>query len=544
MVEGSDGPSPGEVAQAIGDADGLRLLQSMVAIAPTNLEDPVHGRYDKPNYLRAADELTRTARAFGLATRRFDPILDLPPDPVYRGIPRPSVIVDLDVGAPERVLILAHFDVVPVPAEQLAHWKSPPHSLTRRENGRLYGRGANDDLGSGVVSSLLAMKRLASSGRSPRNVRLLLCCDEETGGLGGIEALHRHDEGRAPDDPERFIHGDVALIPDGSPHATAASSGLVFLDGTFTRPVGPKEFVEYGAELVRLQELAGTWRSIYASPDWPDHGAPNAFLTGRATLTRFDVGPVEARPGEVALVAAHAENEAANQIAEAVTLVFTGPADRLRALPTQLATLVSAPYRLASPAVSSALTVPAGALAVQVVGQSAHGGYPHRGHNPVPAALSVIRGAVEAGWVSAHPKGEATFSVDLRLVPEMTVEPTRTEVLERLRKWIDARGLPARIAAPVERARGGYSVASDHPALLKLERLIRAEMHEAGIFGEYGGTDASSLAGCRTPRGEPMPALVFGSMDREARIHEAEESVDPHAIARVSAVIERYVSEP
>ena len=388
MGEARSGPNLGEVAQAIGGPQGLRLLTSLVAIAPTNLEDPVHGRYEKPNYLRAADELVRTARSLGLATRRFDPLIDLPPNPVYRGIPRPSVIVDLDVGAAERVLILAHYDVVPVPAEQLSHWKSPPHSLTRRDDGRLYGRGSNDDLGSGVVASLMALARLAESGRCPRNVRLLLCCDEETGGLGGIEALKRHDGGRAPDDPERFISGDVALIPDGSPHATAASSGLVFLDGTFQAPVGPREVVDFGTELVGLQELAGTWHSIYASPDWPDHGAPDPFLTGRATLTRFDLS--EARPGagEVALTAAHAENEAPNQIAEAVTLLFEGPAERLATLPAFLASQLPEPYRLASPVSSTSLSIPPGALSVQVIGKSAHGGYPHRGHNPVPAALS------------------------------------------------------------------------------------------------------------------------------------------------------------
>jgi acetylornithine deacetylase/succinyl-diaminopimelate desuccinylase-like protein len=544
MDEVTEGPRLGPVAAAIGDPEGLRLLTAMVAIAPSNLEDPVHDRYEKPNYRRAADELVRTARAFGLATRQFDPVIDLPPDPIYRGIPRPNVIVDLDVGAKERVLILAHYDVVPVPAEQLSHWKSPPHSLTSRPDGRLYGRGSNDDLGSGVVASLLAMKRLAAKGDSPRNVRLLLCCDEETGGLGGIEALERHDAGRAPDDPERFISGEVALIPDGSPHATSSSSGLVFLDGSFLAPVTLGEVVAFGNELVALHELAKGWRSSYASPVWPNHGAPEPVLTGRATVTRFDLGDVEARPDEVALTDAHAENDAANQIAQAVTLVFAGPAKLLAALPPYLASKLPDPFRLAAPAPSTALTVPAGALSVQVIGQSAHGGYPHRGHNPVPASLGLIAASVRDGRVSARALGKATFSVDLRLIPEMTIEPVRTQLLSRIEAWIAARGIPARIAAPIERGRGGYSVPADHPAVRKLELLTRTILGEGGVFGEYGGTDASSLAGARTPRGDRMPALVFGSMDRAAHIHEAEESVDPRLIAGVSAVIERFIAEP
>jgi len=44
MGEARSGPNLGEVAQAIGGPQGLRLLTSLVAIAPTNLEDPVHGR--------------------------------------------------------------------------------------------------------------------------------------------------------------------------------------------------------------------------------------------------------------------------------------------------------------------------------------------------------------------------------------------------------------------------------------------------------------------------------------------------------------------
>ncbi len=109
---------------------------------------------------RAADAIVRAARANGLQTRIFDPLIEPVEVHGLRNIPRPNVIVDLDAGAPETVLIMAHYDVVPVPAEQLARWKSPPHTLTQRSDGRLYGRGANDDLGSGVVASLLAMRRL------------------------------------------------------------------------------------------------------------------------------------------------------------------------------------------------------------------------------------------------------------------------------------------------------------------------------------------------------------------------------------------------
>ena len=341
-------PLDAGAAEAIGDREGLELLQSLVSIAPTNLEDPPNDRYEKPNYARAADEIVRWARRFGLSTRRFDPTTDLPPDEVYRGIPRPNLIIDLDGGRAARLLVLAHFDVVPVPKEQLAHWKSPAHSLTRRSDGRLYGRGSNDDLGSGVVATLLAMKRLAASGDSPRPVRLIVCCDEETGGLGGSKRSR----------PTTFAFRTIRRsIPRwrGRTHPRRQPP----CHGRLLRPRLPRrivhgpatlaEAVSFGQALVELDQLAGSHRSVYPSPDWPDHGAPQPVITGRATVTRFDVRDVRAEPGESTLVAAHAENDAPNQIAAAVTLGVQASAEGWKALVEDFRATLQLPFRLAEP---------------------------------------------------------------------------------------------------------------------------------------------------------------------------------------------------
>ncbi|MCI4349722.1 MAG: M20/M25/M40 family metallo-hydrolase [Thermoplasmata archaeon] len=532
------------MARALGDPDGLRLLTSLVAISPTNLEDPVAGRYEKGNYARAAGEIVRWARRFGLSTRIFDPLVDLPPDPEYRGIARPNVIVDWDAGSKERVLLLAHYDVVPVPNEQLGRWKSPPHALTERSDGRLYGRGANDDLGSGVVASLLAMKRLAQDGKAPRSVRLLVCCDEETGGLGGIEAMKIHDERLPPHHPDRFVEGDVALIPDGGPHATAGSSGVMFLDAVIEGPAAARNAVELGAELARLHEFARSFRSAYPSPDWPDHGAPESVLTGRATVTRFDLETKPTGSASVTVLRAHAENDAPNQIAEAVTLVVGGPEPSVGEFLAWATRDVPPPYRVATPAAGTSLVIPPGAGSFQVVGLSAHGGYPHRGHNPVGAALALLDRALREHRIDEATSGRATFSVDFRLIPEMAIDEVRGKLFARLEHWNAVRQPRAQFDAPPTRARGGYAAPLDHPAVRKLERLLRDAFGEGGVFGEYGGTDASTLVGITTPSGAPLPALVFGSMDRDAHIHEAEESVDPRMIAKVSETIERFAREP
>ncbi len=535
-------PLANDAAEAVGDAEAFRLLAGLVSIAPTNLEDSVHGRFEKPNYLRAADLIVRWARHAGLRTRVFDPVIEGPPQPSLRGIPRPNVIVDLDVGAQETVLLLAHYDVVPVPAEQLARWKSPPHSLSWRSDGRLYGRGTNDDLGSGVVASLLAMKHLAAEPNLDRNVRLLACCDEETGGLGGIEAIRARDERLPRDDPDRFLRGIVALIPDGAPRVNAACSGGIVLHATFSTPPSLSAVLRFGVELVHLHEHAMLSRSAYPSPDWPSYGAPAPVITGRATVTQWDFESRASQAGPVELLRVHAESDASNQIPQAVTLVFSGRgandefADRIR-------DWVPSPYRLEGVG-SSSLPIPSDALALQLVGKSAHGGYPHRGHNPVPPAIELLGRAVREDLFEGSTKGAASFTVDIRLIPEMSLEEGNRTALSPLRAWIDRNDPTVRLETPEDRCRAGSTLAIDHPVSTRMERIMREVFGVRGVVGEYGGTDASSLVGMMTPSGQPLPAVVFGSMDRRSNIHDAEENVDPRALAKVAKVIERFVREP
>ena len=530
--------------EAIGDDRAFELLRELVALAPTNLEDPVRDRYEKPNYVATAERIQAAAREWGLTANVFEATRESSGHPEeLRGIPRPSVVVELSVGAPETVLILAHFDVVPVPAEQRPLWKSDPHQLTPRSDGRLYGRGANDDLGSGVVASLLAMRRAREQGSRRRNVRLVVCCDEETGGEGGIEAIKAHDDALPVGDRKRLLLADVALIPDGSPHATSGSSGLSFLDGTFSSPVPLSDVLRFGDELVRLDELARSWKSTFPSEDWPDHGAPEPTITGRATVTKFDARAVGSGGAKPFLALARAESDAPNLIAEAVTLVFAGPPASRIALSARLSEHLPPPFRLTIGG-TTPMELPAGATVLRVLGKSMHAGYPHRGQNPLPAALGMLARGITRGTIDGGVPTEATFAVDLRLPPEAELEPLRDQALERVRGWISRTRVPAQIDAPPSRSRPGYALPIDHPLAVRVARILGEETGAKGVFGEYGGTDASTLRDVRTPNGKPIPAVVFGSMDRDARIHEAEESVDPRLLRRVSETIRRFIEEP
>lgn len=85
------------------------------------------------------------------------------------------------IGNKPKVLLLAHFDTVPVIKER---WSSDPFKLTIIDN-KAYGRGALDDK-SNVVSVMIAVRELCRSGYS---VVFGLTSDEETGGLHGARII-------------------------------------------------------------------------------------------------------------------------------------------------------------------------------------------------------------------------------------------------------------------------------------------------------------------------------------------------------------------
>ena len=82
-----------------------------------------------------------------------------------------------EVGEGELLAILCHLDVVP--AGDLSDWQSPPFEATIRE-GKLYGRGAQDDKGPSLAA-LYAVKSLLDQGiQFKKRVRFIFGTDEET----------------------------------------------------------------------------------------------------------------------------------------------------------------------------------------------------------------------------------------------------------------------------------------------------------------------------------------------------------------------------
>src|SRR6476619_4055551 len=116
------------------------------------------------------------------------------------------------------VVLYAHYDVQPAPPEQ--GWTSDPWTPTRKDDGRIYGRGAADDKG-GLVAHLGTLR--VFDGQPPCTVRLILEGMEET--ESNLEAfVEAHPELFQCD---VFIVCDMGNLTVGEPVLTTALRGDV-----------------------------------------------------------------------------------------------------------------------------------------------------------------------------------------------------------------------------------------------------------------------------------------------------------------------------
>ena len=139
----------------------IETLKKWIAV-PSVLEPETAGEgapFGKPTADMLALAL-KTARDMGFETENFDG---------YAG--------HVQLGRGEKDMgMLAHLDVVPVGDG----WTKPPFGGVI-ENGRMYGRGTNDDKGP-ALAALYAMRAVRDAGVELKDgVRLILGCDEETG---------------------------------------------------------------------------------------------------------------------------------------------------------------------------------------------------------------------------------------------------------------------------------------------------------------------------------------------------------------------------
>ncbi|OYT57860.1 MAG: hypothetical protein B6U68_01235 [Candidatus Aenigmarchaeota archaeon ex4484_14] len=183
----------------------INLLKKLVALNTNSAT--------KENYKECAQLIANETRKLGMKTK----IIDVPaPDKK----PRPNVLAELDVGAEKTLLLVTHYDIVPVGSG----WHTNPLSLTIK-NGKAFGRGVADDKGA-IVEALGAVRNIRKSGKKSRfNIKLVCACDEEVGGKYGLRYVcQRH---------KKDVKADLALVIDsGLENIIVGCSGVI--DGKIT----------------------------------------------------------------------------------------------------------------------------------------------------------------------------------------------------------------------------------------------------------------------------------------------------------------------
>lgn len=118
---------------------------------------------------------------------------------------RPNLIATIKGKDDTKSLwIMSHMDVVP--AGEPALWHTDPFTVVEKD-GKLYGRGVEDDQ-QGLVCSVMAALALNACGIVPQyTVKLLFVADEEVGSAYGIQHLLNNYV--------IFGKDDLIIIPDG-----------------------------------------------------------------------------------------------------------------------------------------------------------------------------------------------------------------------------------------------------------------------------------------------------------------------------------------
>jgi succinyl-diaminopimelate desuccinylase len=139
---------------------------------------------------------------------------------------RPNILAFFEgKDSSKTVWVMTHMDVVP-PGD-LSQWKGDPFKAWVEE-GRIFGRGVEDNQ-QDMVASLYAIKAFqAENIRPSHNVGIALVADEETGSLKGIDYVLNHSKA--------FRKEDLIIVPDaGNKDGTlieVAEKGILWLKFT------------------------------------------------------------------------------------------------------------------------------------------------------------------------------------------------------------------------------------------------------------------------------------------------------------------------
>lgn len=158
----------------------------------------------------------------------------------------PIVLGEWRHAGPEAptVLIYGHYDVQP--AEPLELWTTPPFEPAIRD-GRIYARGAIDDKGQCFMHIKALEAHLATRGRLPVNVVVLIEGEEEVGSHNLLPFVRRHADRLRCD---AVVISDTGMVAPGVPTIGASLRGLVFVEVEVTGPAHDLHSGTYGGSVM------------------------------------------------------------------------------------------------------------------------------------------------------------------------------------------------------------------------------------------------------------------------------------------------------
>jgi succinyl-diaminopimelate desuccinylase len=175
--------------------DMVRLQFDLTSIPAISPDSGGSGEYEKARFLFS------TLKSMG-----FEKIeqLDAPDERVPSGV-RPNLVLRIPGKAESQtVWILTHMDIVP--AGELSFWHHNPFEAYIKE-GRIYGRGVEDNQ-QDMVASIFAAKAFLDEGITPeKSLGLAFVADEETSSQYGLSSVLVHEM-------NPFKKNDIIVVPD------------------------------------------------------------------------------------------------------------------------------------------------------------------------------------------------------------------------------------------------------------------------------------------------------------------------------------------
>jgi len=204
-------PIDAALAHADSRADGTKALLAALVRIPSVSDEG----FPPEEVRRSAEATAALLRESGLENVR---LLEMPGQ-------HPYVYADwLHAEGAPTLLVYGHHDVQPPGRPE--RWVTPAFEPSERD-GRLYGRGAVDDKGTYITHVAAVRAWLATAGRLPLNLKVLIEGEEEIGSPGLEAFLKRY---------RRLLAADVAVLADtgnldvGHPALTYQLRGICQVD--------------------------------------------------------------------------------------------------------------------------------------------------------------------------------------------------------------------------------------------------------------------------------------------------------------------------